>query len=216
MQHLPQPARRPTYRRPARLLLALLAALLVASAAAQSPPKFADRWLRIQQSPYFGQIPLFTGDVASVTYMSGAEGKETEIRTWTFDERGWPLSTETALNPGPNAFEYTSVWSYDADADVLEQIETFPQGQIRRVYAFNTDGSYHFTFYGQDEDGEWQATGTGSVSAENITLFTGSDTITNTTTLQERDEAGNPTLAERVAVGAYNAVTPLRWQSEYR
>ena len=110
------------------------------------------------------------------------------------------LQHGNGVNPGPNAFEYTSVWSYDADADVLEQIERSRRADPARVRVQH-DGSYHFTFYGQDEDGEWQATGTGSVSAENITLFTESDTITNTTTLQER-ETGNPTLAERVAVGA--------------
>lgn len=254
----PRPSSRPRPRRNAALLLImLLAALFASSAAAQDSQTLADRWLRVQQSPYFGRVPLFSGDVASVTLMVGAEGKESEIRTWNFDERGWPLSTETALNPGPSALEFVSTWSYGADgllnrieiggrssfvwflswgesslevngdpnrweytydpeADVLTELESTPQGEVRRVYDFNADGSIGFTYYSQDEEGEWQEGAKGSVSADNIVLLTLGATITNTITIEERDDAGNPVLAERVTEGAHEAVTPLSWQIEYR
>lgn len=257
MQHFHYTAHRRPLVRAALLLAVLLTALFASSALAQAPSTFADRWLRVQHSAYFGQIPLLTGNVASVTYMAGEEGKETEIRTWTFNERGWPSSTETAFNPGPNAFEYTSTWTYgsdgqlnrveiggrssfvwflswddasleingdpfhweyayDAEADVLTQLETFPQGQIRRVYQFNADGSYEFTNYSKDEEGEWQPSASATVSAENIMLVAGGATFKNTTTVTERDEAGNPVSAERVTTGEREAVTPLYWQIEYR
>lgn len=258
MQHLRHSARRRPFARAALVLAALLAVTVVTSALAQAPSTFADRWLRVQHSAYFGQIPLFGSEVASVTYRSGADGKETEIRTWNFGERGWPLSTETALNPGPNAFVYTSTWTYgtdgqlnrveiggrssfvwflswddsslevngdpfhweytyDADADVLTQLETHPQGQIRRVYEFNADGSYRFTNYAKDEDGEWRSTGaSATVNTENIMLVTASDTFKSITTITERDEAGNPVVAARVMEGAREGTTPLFWQIEYR
>lgn len=257
MQH-PRPSSRPLVLKSASLLLiTLLFGLVASSAAAQDSPTLADRWLRVQQSPYFGQVPLFAGDVASVTLLVGPEDKRSEERTWRFDERGWPLSTETAFNPGPNALEFTSTWSYGADgllnrieiggrstfvwflswgpsslevnadpahweysydpeADVLTALETTQQGEVQRVYEFQADGSYEFVYYTRGEDGEWEAGATGSVGADNIVLLTVAPAITNTLTIQERDDAGNPVVAERVTEGDHEAVTPLTWLIEYR
>lgn len=255
---LPRPSSRPHALKSASLLLiTLLVSLVASSAAAQDSPILADRWLRVQQSPYFGQVPLFAGDVASVTLLVGPEDKRIEERTWRFNDQGWPLSTETTLNPGPNAFEFTSTWSYgsdgllnrieiggrssfvwflswgpssvevnadptrweysyDPEADVLTELETSQQRQVQRVYEFHADGSFEYVYYIRGEDDEWEAGSTGSVSADNITLLTVAPTITNTLTIQERDDAGNPILAERVAEGAHEAVTPLAWLIDYR
>lgn len=133
-------------------------------------------------------------------------GRVTSI--WFFS---WGQDT-VEVNSGDVRWEYT----YDAENDVLTQLEVGPQYEQQRVFEFREDGSYDFTYYGRNEQGEWQAGSTGSVSAEGLSQLITTPVVTMTSSVTARDEAGNPAEGERQSRGFNDGTSALFWVVQYR